>query len=201
MAFHPDAISNSLFEVAIAARRGEVSTILAKAQSPHGQVRAAAIKALSGDDDIVIETIEKAFSDPDSAVRVAAAYAAIPRPRLNVTALLRDSNPEVVETACFAAGEIAEDSNRKLLEKIASAHPEATCRESAIAALGVLGNTGSLEIIIAALDDKPYIRRRAVVALAAFDDLRAEEAIKKCLLDRDHQVRQLAEDLLRPDPD
>ncbi|NNN12156.1 MAG: HEAT repeat domain-containing protein [Acidimicrobiaceae bacterium] len=199
MAFHPDAISNSLLEVAIAARRGEVSTILAKTKSPHGQVRAAAIKSLAGDDDTITATIEKAFSDPDPAVRVAAAYAAIPRPRLNVTALLRDSNPEVVETACFAAGEIAEDSNRKLLEKIASAHPEPTCRESAVAALGVIGAPESLEIIIAALGDKPYVRRRAVVALAAFDDPRAEEAIKKCLVDRDHQVRQLAEDLLRSD--
>ncbi len=199
MAFHPDAISNSLLEVAIAARRGEVSTILANVQSPHGQVRAAAIKALAGDDGTVMAIIEKAFSDPDPAVRAAAAYAAIPRPSLNVASLLWDSNPEVVETACFAAGEIAEDSNRRLLEKIASAHPDVACRESAIAALGVIGDPRSLEIIIAALSDKPYVRRRAAVALAAFDDLRAEEALKKCLLDRDLQVRQLAEDLLRSD--
>ncbi len=199
MAFHPDSVSEGLFEVAVAARRQEASTILASANSPCGKIRAAAIKALVGDDEKVTAAIKSAFSDPDPAVRVAAAYASISRPNLNVTKLLGDPNPDVVETACFAAGEIAEDGNRNLLEDIAMTHPSPTCRESAIAALGVLGSPESLEIIIAALADKPYIRRRAVLALAAFDDPRAEEAIEKCLLDRDHQVRQLAEDLLRSD--
>jgi HEAT repeat protein len=39
------------------------------------------------------------------------------------------------------------------------------------------------------------IRRRAVIALAAFDDPRVEDAWRRCLEDRDWQVRQAAEDL------
>jgi HEAT repeat protein len=53
-----------------------------------------------------------------------------------------------------------------------------------------------LPAVIDALDDKPAIRRRAAVALAAFDGPAAEAALRRCLEDRDWQVRQVAEDLL-----
>ena len=53
-----------------------------------------------------------------------------------------------------------------------------------------------LAVLLAAARDKPPIRRRAVIALSAFDDPAAEQAIQEALTDRDWQVRQIAEDLL-----
>ncbi|MFM2046123.1 MAG: hypothetical protein RL383_200, partial [Actinomycetota bacterium] len=40
--------------------------------------------------------------------------------------------------------------------------------------------------------------RRAVLALAPFDDPRVDEVLRAALEDRDWQVRQNAEDLLKP---
>jgi HEAT repeat protein len=59
-----------------------------------------------------------------------------------------------------------------------------------------------LGAVLAALEDKPAIRRRAVVALAAFDGDEVERALARAALDSDWQVRQTAEDLLghRPRP-
>jgi hypothetical protein len=76
-------------------------------------------------------------------------------------------------------------------------------RESAIAALGALGEDGGLDAILVGTTDKPAIRRRAVLALAPFldpDHPRATEvaaALERARTDRDWQVRQAAEDLLR----
>ena len=53
--------------------------------------------------------------------------------------------------------------------------------------------------VLAALDDKPTVRRRAVVALAAFDDPAADDALRRSLDDRDWQVRQAASVLLDED--
>ena len=53
-----------------------------------------------------------------------------------------------------------------------------------------------LPAILAALEDKPQIRRRAVIALAAFDSPECDAALTRCLHDSDWQVRQAAEDLL-----
>ena len=44
--------------------------------------------------------------------------------------------------------------------------------------------------------DKPAVRRRAVVALAAFEGPEVDAALERAKEDRDWQVRQIAEDLL-----
>ena len=80
--------------------------------------------------------------------------------------------------------------------RVAGAHPSALCREAAVAALGAIGAPPTLSVVLRSLDDTPHIRRRAAIALAAFDDLRAEEGLRRCLTDRDWQVRQAAEELL-----
>ena len=49
--------------------------------------------------------------------------------------------------------------------------------------------------ILAALNDKPAVRRRAVVALAAFSGPLVERALDDALSDKDWQVRQAAEAL------
>ncbi|MGA0837979.1 MAG: HEAT repeat domain-containing protein, partial [Ilumatobacteraceae bacterium] len=72
-------------------------------------------------------------------------------------------------------------------------------RESAAAALGAIGDSRGLPAILAACDDKPAVRRRAVLALAPFEGPEVEAAIDRALNDRDWQVRQSAEDLRRFD--
>ena len=72
-------------------------------------------------------------------------------------------------------------------------------RESAAAALGAIGDPRGLPAILTACDDKPAVRRRAVLALAPFDGPEVEAAIDRALEDRDWQVRQSAEDLRRCD--
>ena len=69
-------------------------------------------------------------------------------------------------------------------------------REAAVAALGAIGDERGLTAILKACDDKPTVRRRAVLALAPFDGDDVKAALTKALDDRDWQVRQAAEDLL-----
>jgi hypothetical protein len=48
---------------------------------------------------------------------------------------------------------------------------------------------------LAALNDKPPIRRRATLALAPYQGPQVDAALKRMLTDRDPQTRQAAEDL------
>jgi HEAT repeat protein len=74
---------------------------------------------------------------------------------------------------------------------------DALVRESAVAALGAIGDERAVDTIIAACADKPAVRRRAVLALAPFEGPEVDSAIERALDDRDWQVRQAAEDLRR----
>ena len=49
--------------------------------------------------------------------------------------------------------------------------------------------------MLAACADRPAVRRRAVLALAAFDGPEVEAALAAALEDPDWQTRQAAEDL------
>jgi HEAT repeat protein len=55
-------------------------------------------------------------------------------------------------------------------------------------------------VVLAACRDKPAIRRRAVLALAAFEGDEVEAQLRTALTDADWQVRQAAEDLLNISP-
>nr|MDQ3293800.1 HEAT repeat domain-containing protein [Actinomycetota bacterium] len=70
-------------------------------------------------------------------------------------------------------------------------------REAAVAALGSLGDERGLEAVLAGCHDIATIRRRAVLALAAFDGPAVEAMLRDLSTDRDRQVRQAAEDLLQ----
>ena len=74
-------------------------------------------------------------------------------------------------------------------------------REAAVAALGALGHELGRESVLAGLGQRATIRRRAVLALAAFDGEGVEAALPRALDDRDWQGRQAAEDLLGVDAD
>ena len=81
------------------------------------------------------------------------------------------------------------------LVALATDHADALVRESAVAALGALGDPIGLPAILAATCDKPAVRRRAVIALAPFDGPEVDAALAAAAGDRDWQVRQAAEDL------
>jgi HEAT repeat protein len=134
---------------------------------------------------------------------------------------LDDPDPWVVESACYALGESGPGANPgsagetspagqtspagnprpggdavvPRLAAAATSHPDPLCREAAVAALGALGDRRGLPAILKATTDKTAIRRRAVLALAAFDGPDVETALTRAEQDRDWQVRQAAEDL------
>ncbi len=54
----------------------------------------------------------------------------------------------------------------------------------------------ALEVLLAAMDDRPQIRRRALLGLYQFDDDRAAHAVRAAVEDRDRQVRAVAGELL-----
>ena len=78
----------------------------------------------------------------------------------------------------------------------ATSHADPLVREAAVAALGAQGDASALPAVLAATSDKPAIRRRAVLALAAFEGDEVEARLQSALTDPDWQVRQAAEDLL-----
>jgi HEAT repeat protein len=198
----------------VAGHTGDADTAFELSGHEDPSVRVAALSALDTAGRLSPQMIVVALSDPDRWVRrraceLAGRQALEPAdgdPKTIVRALvdrLSDGEPLVAETAAWALGELAPRSPARIrrstvepLEAVASGHADPLCREAAVAALGAIGDASSIAIVLDALSDKPPIRRRAVVALAAFDDPRADEALRRCLTDRDWQVRQAAEDIL-----
>ena len=68
---------------------------------------------------------------------------------------------------------------------------------AAVVALAQLGGEDARDIVIVALGDKPSVRRRAVVALAAFEGPEVDAAVLRAREDLDWQTRSSAELLLR----
>lgn len=163
-------------------------------------VRAAALGALVRMGGFTVELGEEAAADPSPVVRRALCELA-PAIGRSISAqygrLLRDEDASVVEAACFATGETGDPSVVSALVDIAGAHPDPLCRESAVAALGSIGDPTGLPAILAATTDRPAVRRRAVIALAPFDGPEVEDALDRASGDRDWQVRQAAEDQRR----
>jgi HEAT repeat protein len=148
------------------------------------------------------DTWRSALSDTDVDVRrealtqVATVEVAEPVVQF-VRAALSDSDALVVEAAVFALGEFLDDTSVSTLCQIASTHEDARCREAAIAALGAIGDDHARSVIIGALDDKPPVRRRAIVALANFEGPDIEAALERASDDRDWQVRAAVSQLGR----
>ncbi len=166
---------------------------------PDPGTRAVALGALArlgclGDDDL-----RAALADPSPAVRSRAVELAVPAPAVELLPLLADPDPFVAEQAAWALGERAPaPAAVAALSGAAGGHDDPLVREAAVAALGALGHPDGLPAVLAATTDKPAVRRRAVLALAAFVDEgpEVEAALRRALGDRDRQVRQAAEDLL-----
>jgi HEAT repeat protein len=174
-------------------------------------VRAAALGALHRLGEMTRDELLAALTDDDLGMRrraceIASTFAgeegspAEPIVALAVARLLDDDEPTVVETAAWACGERPPATSEVVarLAALAADHPDALCREAAVAALGALGDPAGLPAILAATHDKATVRRRAVLALAPFDGPEVDEALERARDDRDWQVRQAAEDLLTP---
>jgi HEAT repeat protein len=175
---------------------------------PSPAVRAVAVAALvrTAPRRISAPVWKIATRDVDASVRRRAAEVA---PKLGRAAtcsalveLLHDDDAWTAEAAAYAIGEHPRVTRAAVgaLVHAATSHTDPLVREAAVAALGALGDPETLATVLAACDDKPAIRRRAVLALAAFEGDDVEARLHAALTDTDWQVRQAAEDLLSVTP-
>ena len=188
--------------------KGELtnSELIAFLNDDAPELREAALNAVLQLDLDAEENIFHALSDKNQNVRRRALELVVKLPssqkQIDQTLLLlKDPSSFVVEMACWVIGEIGDTyrSTDELVNEIisvASEHDDSLCREAAVACLGSLGHVDGLPAILAALEDKPNVRRRATLALAPFEGPEVDEALKRKLEDRDLQTRQAAEDLL-----
>jgi HEAT repeat protein len=112
---------------------------------------------------------------------------------------LGDDDALVVDGAAFALGEHLRVDAVESLAMVATGNDDARCREAAVAALGAIGDDRGRAAVIAALEDKPAVRRRAIVALANFEGPDIEAALERAAQDRDWQVRAAVNQLARDD--
>jgi HEAT repeat protein len=183
-------------DVASAGYAGDEPTARAGFADADPAIRATALGALARLGRLAPEDIAAAAVDDSPTVRARAAELTESEPVL--LRLLDDTEPLVVEAACFKLGERGQETGDQAVDQLgltATGHPDPLCREAAVAALGAIGKPGGLAAILAGTADKPAVRRRAVLALAPFDGPEVDAALERALTDRDWQVRQAAEDL------
>lgn len=198
-------------EAVVAGHQGDAATAALLLDDDHAAVRAAALGALARCGALQVDQVRRALRDEAATVRCRAAELA--PPEVELVGLLNDADASVVEVAAAALGERDRDAGSvDELCRVARHHDEPLCRESAVAALGAIaagldadagaeGNAEAaramaLEVLLDAMDDRPQIRRRALLGLHQFDDDRAETAVRAGLEDRDRQVRAVAGELL-----
>lgn len=199
-----DEIALRRRRAAVAGHRGDATTARDLFGDDDETVRATALGALARCGALTADELGAALGDPASTVRIRALeHAAEIGGRdiasgLALLPLLDDSDPAVVEVAAWALGERdpAEPGSVAALARLATDADGALIRESAVAALGSIGDPAGLAAILTATQDKATVRRRAVIALAPFEGTEVDSALHRALQDRDWQVRQAAEDLL-----
>ena len=197
-------VSKRRREVVAAGHRGDPGPVAAARNDPDPSVRSARLGALERLGALSVADLAEAFADDDPAVRrrgaVVAARCGGTGSRSILPALLvdrlGDPDPLVAEAVAWALGERRQPTAVPALGVMATDHVDPRCREAAVAALGAIGDQRGLSAVLAALTDRPPVRRRAVVALAGFDAPEVESAWQGCLRDPDWQVRQAAEILL-----
>ncbi len=207
----------------MAGHTGQETVARGALDDPFPEARASALSALARMGSLRAQDIIGAMADPQEEVRRRACEVAGRRGSTDgaremarvvnelVTALADTAGP-VVEAACYALGELGAGEGpvgvAAGLSTVARGHGDPLCREAAVAALGALGQPDGLVAVLSALEDKAAVRRRAVIALAGFEDAfdgdEVQGALRKAVSDPDWQVRQGAEDVLglrtRPGP-
>jgi HEAT repeat protein len=190
--------------VIAAGHAGRVERARRGLDDPDAGVRAAALGALARIGALGVPDIACALASDAASVRRRATDAALSvRGRGSRSALfellvgaLSDPDPLVVVGAAWFLAERRVRAGVSALAATAQGHDDVRCREAAVAALGAIGDPRGLPTVIAALEDRPTVRRRATVALAGFDDPRVDPALRRAAEDRDWQVRQAADELL-----
>ncbi|MDG1410851.1 MAG: HEAT repeat domain-containing protein [Acidimicrobiales bacterium] len=178
---------------------GDLATTDAALNDPDHKVRAAALRSSDRLENLTAHTLSSALQDPHPFVRMAALELAAPRSTPPVGALLDDSDARVIEQAAWACGERPHDpAVTSQLAGLAQTHDDPLVREAAVAALGAIGHEDGLPAILTAASDKPAVRRRAVLSLAAFEGPEVDAAWERARNDRDRQVRDAVDELLGP---
>lgn len=217
---HTDDAYARRLEAVVAGHRGDSELAAQFLADADADVRAAALGALARCGELRAAHVRSALGDAATGVRRRAVELA--PPDVDLIPMLSDADASVVEATAAALGERDWDAAPvRELCRIARGHDDPLCRESAVAALGAIaagldataaspdstesGAAGtdhddararSLEVLLAAMEDKPQIRRRALLGLHQFDDERAVDAVRASLDDRDRQVRAVAGELL-----
>ena len=160
-------------------------------------VRSVAYQALERLQAIDHELLSTGLGDSAASVRRTVARLAGGHRDIDLVPFIGDDDASVVEMIAWALGEHERATAEIVtsLTEVATHHADALCRESAMAALGAIGDDRGLPAILAGCTDRPAVRRRAVLALAPFDGPEVDAALQRALEDRDWQVRQAAEDL------
>ncbi|MFN0028044.1 MAG: hypothetical protein ACKV2O_12830 [Acidimicrobiales bacterium] len=192
----------------LAGHRGDLPTVRALLDDEDPQVRATALSALRRCGALTDDAVAAGLGDPATSVRLRAAELSAAHPAVSLLPSLADVDPFVVEMACWSAGERHLDPELGAvlvaLVGLAGGHREPLVREAAVAAIGSLAATVPLPIVaadaarsvvLAAMSDRPHVRRRAVLALVAFDGPDIDAALTQATTDRDWQVRDAAREL------
>jgi HEAT repeat protein len=197
-----DTVATDAREVVLAGFAASgASSVLAGLESHDPMVRARAHGASARLGGRTVALRVQGLVDASPIVRRRACQLEARHPRRSVRVIdaltrnLADTDELVVVAAADALGEVRAVSAIRELARVAHEHADARCREAAVAALGSIGDDAGADAILMALDDKPAVRRRAVVALSAFSGARVEAALARALADKDWQVRQAAEAL------
>jgi HEAT repeat protein len=195
-------VADDLRTVVLAGHTGAVDVAAAGLAHEQAAVRAAALGALARCGALTAEVLVRALDDTDPGVRRRAAEEAgrFADPAVGPTLARRltDGDDGVVEASAHALGELPDPEPAWVegLATLVTGHPEVVVRETAVAALGSAGLAAGRAAVLAATTDVATVRRRAVLALAAFDGDDVEATLLRLSEDRDRQVRQSAEDLL-----
>ena len=211
-------IDEPLVATVLAGHRGDAAAARRALAADDPRVRDAALGALARAGDLRISDLAAAMADVAPRVRrracdLAATFGVAGATTTGTTGAagtagagtplgvavrgaLGDPDALVVEAACWAVGEREDRAAVRDLARVARTHEDARAREAALGALGALGDPRGLAAVLGALGDRPTVRRRAVVALAAFDGEGVAAALARAAEDRDWQVREVAEILL-----
>lgn len=193
-------IANERFSVIEAGFTGDVTTALTALQHSDSAVRGSALRSLHRMSALTDSHVITALSDASPEVRRVAVEVSVTMQQIQVHHLLNDDDVYVAEMTAWCLGERSQPTDDEISALITNTvnHPEPVVREACAAALGSLGDERGLPAILSACNDKPAVRRRAVLALAPFEGDHVDAALNKALEDRDWQVRQNAEILLNP---
>lgn len=135
--------------------------------------------------------------DPDPTVRAAAAEVlgrCGPAALEAVWAARTDPDARVVEAVAHALGELSAPAALDWLVERARTDDDPLVQEASVAALGAIGDARALPTLVdLAASGAPQLRRRAVVALTAFEGPEVDAALSRARLDRNPMVREVAE--------